>query len=236
MKKIAVGILAAAITASTAITGMAGYGTGQKNLGTGNDGNCATGTVCLNDQVITWNVLRQTTGRNYVDSDKDGICDNYDGGKQATAVNQGSNLSGNGNNQVNVQEENNNGSVVNTVYSGQENNAAQAATTGKNYVDSDGDGVCDNYDGTNCNGTGGAGKNQGNNGAGGNGACVGGTVCPNKNVTADTGTGQTATTGKNYVDSNGDGVCDNYDGANCNGTGQGQGSGNGAGYRGGRNR
>lgn len=67
--------------------------------------------------------------------------------------------------------------------------ATTAMARGRNYVDADGNGVCDNY-GTGC------GRNYVD--ADGDGVCD------------YYGTG----TGRYYVDANGDGVCDNY-GTGC---------------------
>jgi hypothetical protein len=78
----------------------------------------------------------------------------------------------------------------------------------QNYVDADGDGVCDNR------GTGNCGNGNGQNGqnyvdADGDG------VCDNRGTgNCGNGNGQN---GQNYVDADGDGVCDNYGTGNGNG-------------------
>ena len=90
----------------------------------------------------------------------------------------------------------------------------QTGGQGKNYVDANGDGVCDRYDGG-CTPAG-AGANYVD--ADGDGVCdrYDGGCTP-------------AGSGANYVDANGDGVCDRYDGG-CARNGGGH-----QGHRGGRN-
>lgn len=109
---------------------------------------------------------------------------------------------------------------------------------GQRFIDADGDGVCDNYNGTQPGG----GKGYGN-GAGQGAGFVdadGDGICDNYgNRPADgtgnkygqnngqgqgqgNGAGQGQGQGGGYVDANGDGVCDNY-----NGQGKGQGGGRG---------
>lgn len=188
MKKIVVGILAAAIVGSTAITGMAGYA------------KCQTSDC----------------GSSYIDSNGDGICDNYFE----------RDCSGSGTGKV--------GKAVQTVVESVENVAYKTAVQGSNYVDHDGDGICDNYSGGSCNGR----------GAGNCNAATASETVTETVVTA--GVGQNAGQRKNYVDSDRDGVCDNYESGNCNGgvcdgTGAGThgnryGQSNGGGCHGGRNR
>lgn len=78
------------------------------------------------------------------------------------------------------------------------------------FVDSNGDGICDNYGNGNCHHEGCFVDNNGD------GICdnYGGGNCHHEG---------------NFVDSNGDGVCDNYGGGNCHHQGQGWGNGNGNG-------
>ncbi len=94
-----------------------------------------------------------------------------------------------------------------------------------NYVDENGDGICDNYVDGVCNGTC---EGYGHPGCGGNFVDADGDgVCDNLN------TGNTLNDrrgyGGNYVDSDGDGVCDNYDAHHRSGAGSGNRSGAGAG-------
>lgn len=193
MKKIVVGILAAAVVASSAITGAAGH---------------------IKSQAAA-------RGSNYVDCDGNGICDNYadkvcDGsgtGKVKTAV----------------------AAAVDSI----ENMTCQAVNC---YVD--GDGVCDHDTDRNCDGSGSGNANVGSD-------TVTESTPAVETVTQPVQTAEsvnTAPKGSNYVDSDGDGVCDNYTGGNCQGNGNGTGSGcgnanahhgcNGGGncFRGGKNR
>lgn len=81
MKKIAVGILAAAIIATTTITGMAGYGKGQGNTECGNNVGCTSDKFVQQESMLTETVLsRLTANKRYVDENADGICDNYESG------------------------------------------------------------------------------------------------------------------------------------------------------------
>ena len=90
----------------------------------------------------------------------------------------------------------------------------QTGGQGKNYVDANGDGVCDRYDG----GSTPAGSGANYVDADGDGVCdrYDGGCTP-------------AGSGANYVDADGDGVCDRYDGG-CARNGGGH-----QGHRGGRN-
>lgn len=82
------------------------------------------------------------------------------------------------------------------------------------YVDTDGDGVCDNY-----------GTGRGVNYADANGDGI----CDNQGSGAGYGMGAGKGQGRNYVDTDGDGVCDNYGTPN---SGKGQSGGNGGAYSG----
>lgn len=87
MKKIAVGILAAAIIATTTITGMAGYGKGQGSTECGNNVGCTSDKFVQQESMLTETVLsRLTANKRYVDANDDGICDNYENGTRNGGV------------------------------------------------------------------------------------------------------------------------------------------------------
>ena len=90
---------------------------------------------------------------------------------------------------------------------------AAGPDTGRNFVDADGDGVCDNC-GTGM-GRGAGGQGLGFVDADGDG------ICDNYGTGAGRGAGGQ---GRGFVDADGDGICDNY------------GTGAGCGFRGGRGR
>ena len=93
------------------------------------------------------------------------------------------------------------------------------AAPGQNYIDADGDGVCDYC--TLGTGTGlrdGSGRQAGGRGQGGNGG------------------GQGLGMSEDFVDADGDGVCDNYGTRPQDGTGKKLGGGNGGGNGGGMGR
>lgn len=135
MKKIAVGILAAAIIATTTITGMAGYGKGQGNTVAGNNGECTADTLTKQEYVLTESVLsRLTANKKYVDSNGNGICDNYENGSCNEGVCDGTGAGAQRNGNAGA------GQPVSQM------------TTGKNYTDANADGICDNCERGSCNG------------------------------------------------------------------------------------
>lgn len=128
----------------------------------------------------------------YVDVDDDGVCDNY-----AAPRSHGNAAPDNGDASAT-------GDAAAAEAPAQEAPAPQTAPrgNGRGYIDADGDGVCDNYQGGACSGY---------VDADGDGVCDNcagaGTNCPG------------------YVDTDGDGACDNYGNGACGGNGAGQGHG-----------
>lgn len=146
-------------------------------------------------------------GRNFVDMNGDGVCDNTsgiciysdsdgDGVCDVCGTNGLSCLTGNGTAFTDADGDGICDKCSTYHWCGMD------AAGGGNFVDADGDGVCDNYA---------AGQGRGNGSQGGR--------------------------GRYYADTDGDGVCDNYTSGKCQGRGNGCGSGGrGNGSRGGRGR
>lgn len=87
------------------------------------------------------------TGVNYMDTDNDGVCDNYTVSGNATAnVSSNSNDNGSGNGNANGSSNcNANGSGICNA-----NGSGICNSNGSGYVDADHDGICDNYAGRSC--------------------------------------------------------------------------------------
>ncbi|MFC1608540.1 hypothetical protein ACFL47_11280 [Candidatus Latescibacterota bacterium] len=98
-----------------------------------------------------------------------------------------------------------------------EDETTAPVTTGINFLDEDGDGFCDNYDGTGQGRR--LGRGQGTNFVDEDGDGV----CDNNATGLGKGQGRGAGNGRLFVDADGDGVCDNCtEGATKNRSGRGR--------------